>query len=503
MIGRAPSREFAPLLLVATVCAAAGGLAATRAPLVPFVALGAATIWISLRWRAGVIVLLVLLPFSGVPAFIAGSTGLAARDLLVVTPLYAGFAVEMTRAREPLLPRLGIALPALAAFAALVLLYVPAAPTTAAGALAVRVWLAYIPMLAVGYTYVRRIDDAERIFALTALIGLIPAAIGIAECALAAHTGRFGVFERMYGASPIDDAGRFVVLSTAGDGSIRIPRVPATFTSVSQYYGFAIVAFACALSILLRRRNIAWLAVAAVLGAAALASGARAAYVMVPAIAVASLLADAPRPSRIIAIVSVGAAVGALVLAVSGDPVAIARAIPGHVAVTLATASSEMRDAFAFAGHGAGWDTNAALRYGGVADRRYIENWYAKAILELGLPGLIAIVAAFAGIAATLGRAYVLASSTAARALAAPQVILLVATMAALFKGPYIDLDPLNVYFWLLLGATFALFELPDNAPRHASVGAGLVPARAAGRITSSPQSPVSSLQSPPREALP
>jgi hypothetical protein len=382
-------------------------------------------------------------------------------------PLYAGFAVEMTRAREPLLPRLGIALPALAAFAALVLLYVPAAPTPAAGAIAVRVWLAYVPLLAVGYTYVRRIGDAERIFALTALVGLIPAAIAIAECALAAHTGRFGVFERMYGASPIDDAGRFVVLSTAGDGSIRIPRVPATFTSVSQYYGFAIVAFACALSMLLRRRDATWLAVAAALGAAAIASGARAAYVMVPAIGVASLLADVPRPSRVIMIAIVAAAAVALAFAVSGDPVAIARAIPGHVAITLRTAASEMRDAFALTGHGAGWDTNAALRYGGVADRRYIENWYAKAMLELGLPGLIAIVAAFAAIGAALGRAYLRAASPAARRLAAPQIVVLIATMAALFKGPYIDLDPLNVYFWLFLGATFALLELPadDRSP--------------------------------------
>jgi hypothetical protein len=31
--------------------------------------------------------------------------------------------------------------------------------------------------------------------------------------------------------------------------------------------------------------------------------------------------------------------------------------------------------------------------------------------------------------------------------------------MALLVKGPYIDLDPLNVYFWLLLGAVFGLFR--------------------------------------------
>lgn len=456
------SREFVPLALVAATCGAAGAIAATRAPVVPFVAIVAAVIWASFRWRAGVVLLLALLPFSGVPAFVAGSSGLAARDLLIVLPLYAGFAVEMTRTREAVLPRLGVALPALAAFAMLVLAYVPAAPTPAAGAIAVRVWLAYIPMLAIGYTYVRRIDDAERIFAITAVIALIPAAIAIAEAVTAAHSGRFGMFERLYGATPIDDASRFVILSTGGASHIRIPRVPSTFTSVSQYYGFAVVAFTCAMSMLLRRRNAAWLACAVVLGAAALASGARAAYVIVPAIAALSLIADAPRASRIAPISLLGALglVGAFV--VGADPVAIVRELPGHVAVTLGTASSEMRGAFALVGHGTGWDTNAALRYGGVADRRYIENWYAKAALELGLAGLVAIVVAFAAIGFSLGRAYQRAASSAARRLAAPQVIMLIATMAALFKGPYIDLDPLNVYFWLLLGATLALLERVD-----------------------------------------
>lgn len=468
MIAHTRSRDFAPALIVAATCAAAGGIAATRPALAPLVALAAAAAWLSLRWRAGVVVMLVVLPFSGVPAFLAGSAGLAARDVLVVLPLYAGFAIEMTRTREPILPRLGVTIPALAAFAALVLLYVPAAPTPAAGAIAVRVWLAYIPMLAIGYTYVRRIADAERIFTLTAIIGLVPAAIAIAECLLAAHSGRFGIFERMYEASPLDDAGRFVVLTTSGGGSIRIPRVPATFTSVSQYYGFAIVAFACALSMLLRRRNAAWLACTAVLGVAAIASGARAAYVMVPALAAVALLADAPRPSRAAALAAASALALAAAVLIGAGPIAIAGAVPGHVAVTLATAASEMRDAFALTGHGAGWDTNAALRYGGVAERRYIENWYAKAMLETGLPGLIAIVVAFAASAVALVRAYARArvgGAAAAHRLAAPQVALLLATMVALFKGPYIDLDPLNVYFWLLLGVTFAVLELPDEAP--------------------------------------
>src|SRR4029079_2963732 len=114
--------------------------------------------------------------------------------------------------------------------------------------------------------------------------------------------GNFGIFEHLYARAPLDDAGRFVVLSTGGDSHVRIPRVPSTFTSVSQYYGFAIVALACALSMLARRRNGAWLAVAAIRPAAALASGARAAYVTVPALAIAGFIAARPDRATIAAL---------------------------------------------------------------------------------------------------------------------------------------------------------------------------------------------------------
>jgi hypothetical protein len=49
---------------------------------------------------------------------------------------------------------------------------------------------------------------------------------------------------------------------------------------------------------------------------------------------------------------------------------------------------------------------------------------------------------------------------------------LLLVVMVLLVKGPYVDLDPLNVYFWLLLGAVFGLFRVNAQAPREA-VGTG------------------------------
>jgi hypothetical protein len=448
-------------LVAALLCAAAGAAMSLRLSYAPVMIVGGAAALLALRWRAGVIVLLATLPFSGVPAFLAGSGGLALRDVCIVAPLYVAFAVEMTRSRERLAPEMGIALGALAVFAALVVVQSVRPPTVLAGAIGVRVWLAYIPMLAIGYRFVRTRADFETILKLTAILGLVPAALAVGECALAVTQGDFGPFERIYGVWEIADTQRFVVFTTS-DGHVRIPRVLSTFTSVSQYVGFSLVAFSAALAMALRGGSVRWSACAALLAAGAFASGARAAYVAVPAIAVLSVALSGIGLRRVMALAALATIALGIVAATQTDATSIARALPSHAEVTLRTAAHELGSSFTLAGHGTGWDTNAALRYGGVTERRYIENWYAKAMLELGVGGLIAIVAAFGSISWALIRGSVRLSAPSRR-MAAPVVVLLLITMALLFKGPYIDLDPLNVYFWLLAGAVFGLFRCGER----------------------------------------
>ena len=198
------------------------------------------------------------------------------------------------------------------------------------------------------------------------------------------------------------------------------------------------------------------------MAAGAVASGARAAYVAVPAITVLSVALSGIGTRGAITFTALAAVAFSIVAAAQTDVVSIALGLPSHVELTMRTAAHEMRSSFTPAGHGTGWDTNAALRYGGVTERRYIENWYAKAMLELGIGGLIAIVAAFVSIAWALLRGLP-ALDVASRRIAAPVVALLLMTMALLFKGPYIDLDPLNVYAWLLLGAVFGLYRAPER----------------------------------------
>jgi hypothetical protein len=451
------------------VCLLTGLLMAVRPETAPLIAITAAFAIISAHWRRGVWALLVLMPFAGVPAFIGGTAGLAVRDAAIVLPLHAGFVFAFARADQVIeLPPLGVALGGLALLAVAVVAGMAQAPSASVGMLGAKVWLAYVPLVVVGYHFVRDVKDFDRALRVTALLGLVPAALAIAEWIVAARTGGFGVFAHIYGASSVT---AFDFIFGTEGRFVMITRVPSTFTSSSAYYGFATVAFAAALSQALRRGGAGWVACSVVLAAGAVASGNRAAYVAVPMITLGSLLLAGPRPRHVVFAAVAGGLMVLAMAAFGANPLLVASLLPGHVHVTLAHGWHEMRDGLTLFGHGTGWDTNAALRYGDTEQSRYIENWFAKASLELGIAGLVAAVAIVGSLAlrvVTVQRRLALPE----RRLAAPVVAVLLLTMVTLFKGPAIDFDPLNVYFWLLVGMLLGLAKATARGDRDARVGA-------------------------------
>ncbi len=480
---RLDRRQVAPALAALAACAFVGALAGVRAPIAPLIGVAVALAGLSLAWRRGVLVLLVVLPFSGVPVFMAGESGLAVRDVAIVLPVYAGFALWMTSRRETVLPRVGVALPALALFAVLVVAHVAGAPSLLVGAIGAKVWLAYLPMLAVGYHFVRKAGDFDRAMKLTALIGLVPAAIALAEWFIAARypqagvwSNNFGPFRHLYGSWYAQVQANGLALPV-GSHTFVVPRVPSTFTSSTQFYLFGMVAYAAGLSKALRTGDWRWGACAAVLALGAIASGQRQAYLAVPALAVASVVLGAPDRARLIKMLLAGAAVVAVLFASASSPLRVVSVLPAHVREAAGTGGGELRGALATGavGHGTGWDTQAALRYGGSASKRYVENWYGKASLELGVAGLAAIAIALASLQWRL-LAGLRRMDGASRRAAAPLCALLALMTATLFKGPVLDLDPMNVYFWLLTGMLLAYIACArrdgDGARAEAAVPA-------------------------------
>jgi len=452
---------------------AGGGVAIAAGPeLSPLVVAGAVLAMACAEWRRGVVVLLCALPFSGVPVFIAGAPGLALRDLAIVLPIYASFAFACTLPRgAEILPRAGVLLPALALFCLAVIVSIAAAPSLTVAAIGTKVWLVYLPMLAIGYRYVRRIEDFDSVLRLTALLGLVPALIALAECIIASRAEHavdpallrndFGPFRYLYGDWYSHVSAPVLSFYRPGGHIFVIARVPSTFTASTQYFAFAMVAFAAGLAQAMRAGSFRWTVCAALLAAGALAAGARLAYVLVPVTLVTAVAIGRPERRYALAVGGGVLAAAAAAVAAGADVAGIVSLLPHHVAQQSAHACGEFARALGTGawGHGTGWDTNAALRYGDVAERRYIENWYAKAVLELGLGGLAAMVVALAAlhwrIASGLRRV-----SPDVRQLAAPVAVVLGVMTIALFKGPYIDLDPLNVYYWLLAGMLLAVIRI-------------------------------------------
>ena len=246
--------------------------------------------------------------------------------------------------------------------------------------------------------------DFERAMRWTALLGLIPACIALAEWTIASRqpqvgvwTNDFGPFRHLYGSwyAAVQPNGLALPI---GDHTFVVPRVPSTFTSSTQFYVFGIVAYAAGLSQALRSGHWRWYACAAVLAIGVIASGERQAYVVVPAIATASIGLTGRAPAALM-LASVCAGLIA-VIALDSAPISVLGAIPAHAQASLATAWGELRSAAdtGIVGHGTGWDTQSALRYGGSASTRYVENWYAKAALETGIAGLAAIVVVLASL---------------------------------------------------------------------------------------------------------
>jgi hypothetical protein len=461
--------------------AAYGALMATQYA-VPVLAasLGAVLLGISLaNWRISYLILLAYLPYSGVAAIILyPNTGAAAlvKDVALVLPVYFGFIAYLARTKRALNPT-GASTWYLALLAVVVLAqaFNPSLPDFLVPLVGIRVWLLYIPLVYLTAHFVwfeeRGLETILRVLVATSLP---VAAFGILQ-ALLLTVGLDNLAYAAYGqaaASITQDFAAFEI----GTGTVR--RVASTLPFAGQYFGFTLgaIAFSYALLRLPRpqRRPSRFALVALCVSIlAALTSGSRGAFFVVPTLLLLAALFEGLRFHRF---------VGQGVLVVGG--LAAATASFGVSAVDLLTHLAETAAfetqflvidglgralPFAVMGLGTGADTNAARyvldggrlvvnSFGNV----WFENWYLKALVELGIVGLIAVAGLVAGIV-RLAR-FTLRSGTGGsapgndrvRSVAAPLAAFLLLELLYNLKGGGVDIDPINVEFWIVLGMLLA-----------------------------------------------
>lgn len=437
------------------------------------------------RWRWPVVALLAYLPVSGIPILLSypdTDAAVLAKDFLFVIPAYLAFLAHAYSHRERVAFR-GAPTLVLVMLGALVLLQAlnPALPNTLVGAIGVKVWLFYLPLLYLGYHFVRDREDLCRLLTLVALGAILPAAVGVAEATLF-RLGAEDFVYRLYGDAAGPATQNFTALELP-DGSI-IRRVPSTFSSWTQYFAF--LATMTAVTYAWWRaapagkgravaRALVWLLVLA----AALVSGARIAFAFIPALVVLTValerLGARGRPRQKLSPAWLAAPAAAVVFAAA----LLGAGVRDVVRETAWKAKNEFTDTFVdrfrqateitWSGLGTGIDTIASRyafsspdQFEGVGGSWY-ESWYVKVVLELGLPGLALVTALFALILVRGLRAHARLRDAGLRAVSAAFIAFLVLNIVALTGKPYLDYDPINVYFWFLAGV---LAKLPHlDAP--------------------------------------
>jgi hypothetical protein len=437
-------------------------------------------------WKRSIFWLVAFLPYSGlfiIATYPNQGPATLLKDVWFIVPAYLGFiGVYVLRRRPMRVPGFPVALAAVFALLVAIQMLNPSIPNVLVGLIGAKVWLLYIPLAFLGYHLIGDKGDLERLLRIMCFAAVIPCAIGIIE-AILVNTGSANLVYGWYGSAASAVTQGF---ADVGEGTTTVLRVSSTFSFVSQYYLFTLsmvaVAYAYWRGFLARRAGGEFLGLTlfVLVIFAALLTGARGAILTVPAMILVILALDGIRLKAwtwllaATALTLIGAA------AVFGTTVSdLVDQVVNHGIgqFTIATVDG-FRHALSetFVGLGAGVDTVSA-RYalpefdpyaligGGVE-----ESWWVKAVLELGVVGLIVAACLLLTVLVRVIRASRRLLDPQLRAVAAALVALLVLIVVNNLKGSYLDLDPTNVFFWLFVGV---LLKLPALDERQAGTADG------------------------------
>jgi hypothetical protein len=416
----------------------------------------------SLRWEAGLKLLVAILCFGGIVSMNLGSGSYAIifRDLFVVLPLYIGFVTSADGQQALRYPPFDI-------FAVLMLLLtvmficVLAAPFANIATLLIglKVWLFYIPFLAIGMALAARPELLVRFFRTILLWGFAAAAIGLVQSLLVRLVGYEQVMEWFFGANAIKVTQDFTVFDVAGG----IYRIPGTFSFVSQYANFLYLYLIVAIAEThidpdTRYRQIAQIGVILAV-VAGLLSGARQTIISFPAtlmiFALGGLLSR-----RMLMIAPFGVALGVAIIALSGlnlvEYFFVGRDLAGEYTENFIGRQVSSGLDFGVLGAGIGSSTTAARYALGLTadatDALGIESYFGKAGAELGWFGFDAIALLMAIVMVRVVIAVLQNLTRRSHAVVAPVAVFLAYIVVSSFKGSPLDTDPGNIFFWLFLG---------------------------------------------------
>ncbi|QQS11746.1 MAG: hypothetical protein IPK81_19625 [Rhodospirillales bacterium] len=426
---------------------------------------------IALDWRRGVYGLILFTPFTGfvVAALSPSPIGALVRDVLIVAPLYLGFFLLSGQLRGDRLP---FALYAVFGVFALLVLFGmanPNVPNMMVAGIGAKVWLFYIPMLLVGAAMPRTEDELRRVLRLFVVCAWIPWGVGITMFLGATLYDYEATIRFFYGDYALHATQRFGTFQGLG---ATLFRIPGSFQFNSQYGVFCFFMMFPIFMLLeietdRRWRTFIWISLTVAL-MAAFTSGARGNFVFIPLIFVLIQFFRFRAGGLLQGVLGIGGGM-AIALAFAGlDGEKIASqtgTLIGNYTDEIAVGG--MLDGLSkggIFGMGVGANTGAA-RHGQDAAVQalmfekgtLIENFFAKAMVELGAIGFFIVLACYGLMFLFTLQIRRDLRTTRFKGVAACGVAMVVFVTLTSFKGWALDTDPLNYYYYLTLGFVFAL----------------------------------------------
>ncbi len=425
-------------------------------------------------WTLGLRLLVLYLPFAGAFILLTGGSLVAhlAKDLLFVLPIYLSCALHGIARRDLKFP---LALVFSLLFLSAVVIVQMANPGVAnifVALVGAKVWLFYIPLLMV--TTAALTSERELVILLRFMIALapIPCLVGLGQYFGSNTVGYEETITAFYGDAAAGATQGFSAFQYGG----ALYRLPSTFQSVAHYFGYVEHSIVPAYVVLRSDPSRLWrryaLAVMVLLIAAGLLSGARAAFVFIPALLVIILVLDRVVVGAMIWAIAVPT-MSLLVLNLAGlDPLIVftqVNALGQHYATGLVVRSVVDAATYFTWGLGTGMNTIAARHFvSGDVRLLGFESQYAKAITELGIVGLLALVSVFGCMVASSWTALQRAANGRWHSTAAALTAYFVLLPIHALKGWPLDWEPANLYYWMFGAIIFALPRLgaPKQVPR-------------------------------------
>jgi hypothetical protein len=332
-----------------------------------------------------------------------------------------------------------------------------------------KVWLFYLPLCLVAYAFVDSFQRMLGLFRLFVVLSFIPAIVAFVEIVMVHQFGYLTAMQMVYGtaASQVTQGFSFFRL---GEGSFG--RIPSVFTFETQFFGYSLAMLIPAYVLWRADPSPRWrrLGSFALLAAAldTFLSGSRGAYLFTPLTLALAFLFDQGVAGLLAAICGTAVLAWTAAGAIFGIALWHMYGVVGGLFSNYARSAAYggLMQAIAAAPLGMGTGTNTGAARYALADPDAftgIENYYAKAAYELGMPGLLVVAGLFLTI--------IFISLKARRRMLTPDVrssvnallAFLVAIFLSSFKGWQVDLDPVNVYYWLFAGVLLKLPILEES----------------------------------------